>query len=250
MLPPNDVIEFGQELETDVVTGATADILDSASAYTSEDSFQEVLTSVIADWARMAAIAGATYSEQAHASRFNFITVDPLAPFIPDSVLTDIIQGALSDDGLLNTTFLVGRLTRIVSNRFRGTVRNYVRTTSTAVGYARKTRPGCCAFCAMVALNLYSSDTAASRVVGRMNKRGEYTGRKRSGGKAEIGSKYHDFCKCLVVPVYSDNVMNIENDLVKLNGESASIAYGEAVKHGPKSTSEVLSYMREKLDTK
>jgi hypothetical protein len=93
------------------------------------------------------------------------------------------------------------------------------------MGYQRVPKPGCCAFCGMLAsrgasgTTNYSSEEAAFRVVGR-GVPVEKTRGKRGGqgkgigprGSRKIGEKFHDHCKCRAVPVSKGNYVQMQED--------------------------------------
>lgn len=110
-------------------------------------------------------------------------------------------------------------------NGGRDLIAESVQQDDLALGWARQTRPGCCAFCAAMASRgyAYKSKTTAEQVVGRRafverdgeavarTKGGRFTNRlvggqvstlqSRSG--REIGTAYHDSCQCFAVPLYN-----------------------------------------------
>jgi len=78
----------------------------------------------------------------------------------------------------------------------------------------RVPRPGCCAFCGMLASRgaAYTSVESAGKVVGRGMPVGSH--RKAKGvhprGAREIGEDFHDFCRCRVVVVTEDNEVEMQ----------------------------------------
>lgn len=137
-------------------------------------------------------------------------SVKPL--FDPDEVVT--VESLLS-----------GGSQRIVLGAARETILSAVENESARVlvGFARVARPGCCAFCAMLASRgaVYSSAASAGGVVGvgQAHTEGKTygidprTGKMRTGGIKARGpralgmDKYHDHCHCTAVPVYEGTVM-------------------------------------------
>jgi len=88
---------------------------------------------------------------------------------------------------------LTGSAERQVFNGSRDTLLSNASREN--VRYARYASANACKFCQVLATktdNFYESKQSAVRVVGR-------SGRPR--GSREIGKKYHDFCRCIPVPV-------------------------------------------------
>lgn len=106
--------------------------------------------------------------------------------------------GPLADDALEATVFtrMSGALSSMVMNASRDTI--VTNGDREQVGFQRMPRPGCCAFCGMLASR--GADYSTSRAAG---------GRIRyeRDGKSWIGTASHDGCHCTVVPVYSGTEM-------------------------------------------
>lgn len=104
----------------------------------------------------------------------------------------------LADDNLRSTTFT--RMSGALSSMVMGASSDTMRANGTRemVGFQRMPRPGCCAFCGMLASRGadYSDEAAAG---------GKVT--YRSGGKSWTGTASHDYCHCVVMPVYSGSEM-------------------------------------------
>lgn len=85
---------------------------------------------------------------------------------------------------------------RHVRDGGRDATREYVQRDARVTGFARVTRPGCCAFCAMLASlgPWYKSDNAFSRSDPRF---ALMSGSTRGGSH-----KVHDGCQCFLTPVY------------------------------------------------
>lgn len=78
----------------------------------------------------------------------------------------------------------------------------------------RVPRPGCCAFCGMLASRFadYASERSAGVVVGRGTPVGKHRlakGIKPRGARAS-GEKFHDFCRCRVVVLTSSNSAELQ----------------------------------------
>lgn len=84
----------------------------------------------------------------------------------------------------------------------------------------RVPRPGCCAFCGMLASRFagYSSAQSAGKVVGRGVPLGGGKGRGVKGrgmgiknrGSREIGEDFHDHCRCCIVVVTAGNEVELQ----------------------------------------
>lgn len=124
--------------------------------------------------------------------------------------------------------FLAGGLTSILTTIAADTIVGNAALDPAPMGYQRVPKPGCCAFCGMLAsrgassTTNYSSEEAALRVVGR-GVPVEKTKGKRGGqgkgigprGSQRIGEKFHDHCKCRAVPVSRGNFVEMQADAEK-----------------------------------
>lgn len=91
----------------------------------------------------------------------------------------------LSDATVLS--LIGGGLQKIIAGAGRDTIETNVMQDPVRVGYSRIPRPNCCAFCGLVA-----SRGAA------------YTSAESAG----IRSKFHDFCRCVVAPVFEGDTFH------------------------------------------
>jgi hypothetical protein len=116
-------------------------------------------------------------------------------------------------------SLLSGGLQRVISNAARDTITNNVAKDPVQVGYARFPQAGCCAFCAMLAGRgaVYNTAASAGGVQGRgvdasvtAGLRGGQGRGVKTRGSQEIGSKFHDFCHCVVAPVFVGDEHAIE----------------------------------------
>jgi hypothetical protein len=124
--------------------------------------------------------------------------------------------------------FLSGGLTSILTTIAADTIVGNAAIDPAPMGYQRVPKPGCCAFCGMLAsrgssgTTNYSSEDAALRVVGR-GVPVEKTRGKRGGqgkgigprGSQKLGEKFHDHCKCRAVPVNHGNYVELQADAEK-----------------------------------
>lgn len=105
---------------------------------------------------------------------------------------------------------LAGSMQRALFNESRETIIENAETEPGA-RWARHASANACEFCRMVATRgaVYASAETAGRVGGRGvdestnigRRRGARAGGIRSRGNQAIGSKYHDHCHCIAVPV-------------------------------------------------
>ena len=99
------------------------------------------------------------------------------------------------------------------------------------VGYQRVPRPGCCAFCGMLASRgaAYSSEESAGKVVGRGRPVGSHKLAKgiNPRGSQRAGEKFHDHCRCSVVAVSESMYAEMQADADRYY-EAYKAARGEA----------------------
>lgn len=133
--------------------------------------------------------------------------------------------GPLADETLEATvaTRLSGSVARAIMDASRDTM--MTNGAREGVRFQRMPRPGCCAFCGMLASRppwmAYKSEASAGGVVGRgveesrnFNEDGSQrlfgnrmAGGVRARGKREIGAATHDECHCVIVPLYPGSAM-------------------------------------------
>lgn len=123
-------------------------------------------------------------------------------------------------------SFLAGGLVSILSEHAADTViGNAALDDRNKVRFQRVPRAGCCGFCGMLASrsaaagNLYTSEEAALRVVGRgmpveatRGKRGGQAKGIRPRGSRQMGQSFHDYCRCRAVPVNEGNAVQLQAD--------------------------------------
>lgn len=89
----------------------------------------------------------------------------------------------------------------------------------------RVPRPGCCAFCGMLASRFaeYTSEKSAEFVVGRGIPVGKGRGKGSKGrgrglqtrGSRALGEKFHDYCRCRIVVVTEKNEVQLQANAEK-----------------------------------
>ncbi|VEG28037.1 VG15 protein [Actinomyces howellii] len=122
------------------------------------------------------------------------------APTVIDAITTEVAEaiagwaqaGETPEEVLRRAAIST---TRHLRNASRDTVE--VSTALAGTGWCRVPRPGCCAFCLMLASRgaVYTSRDAALTVGG---------GRRKRGRRAS-GSRYHDNCGCMVQEVLPEH---------------------------------------------
>lgn len=128
----------------------------------------------------------------------------------------------LADETLQSTAVsrLSGSVSRMIMDASRDTM--MLNGAREGVRFQRMPRPGCCAFCGMLASRppwmAYRSEASALGVVGRGSTRTglDATGKRLSGGagsgvkargEREVGADTHDDCHCVVVALYPGTEM-------------------------------------------
>lgn len=152
-------------------------------------------------------------------------------------------------------TLIGGGLQRVVANMHRDTVEGSAKADPQILGYRRHASANACAFCAMLATRTdYVSERSATRVGGRGKvSSGVGAGRRAGGvkarGKRALGSKFHDDCHCIAVPIWSDEDYD-EPDYVKTWRDAYEDASGKsAQERGSIQTKPTLAEMRKSLGT-
>lgn len=202
-------------------------------------------------------MAAAWYDETP--SETDYIAVPGPLPII--EAIQRSVEWALGADGDKARDRLDGTLQRIVFNAYRDTITTNVGNESGA-RWARYASANACAFCAMLATRdvLYTSEEAATRVVGRgaemtpADRRARAAGRSRVGGHTArggqrprgsrpLGEKYHDHCSCIAVEVRPGGIYTPPDYVSKWEE-----AYTDASRE-VQGTDMILAHMRQSLST-
>lgn len=117
-------------------------------------------------------------------------------------------------------SLLSGGLTQILTEMSADTVVGNAALDPAPMGYQRVPSAGCCAFCGLLASRgaAYSSEAGAGVVVGRGTpipkkaKRGGQAKGIRPRGARQMGERFHDSCRCKVVPVNEGNSVQMQED--------------------------------------
>lgn len=116
-------------------------------------------------------------------------------------------------------SMLAGGLTKILTEASADTMIGNAENQG-GMRSQRVPRPGCCAFCAMLASRFagYTSQKSAKFVVGRgipvgqgrgKGSKGQGRGIKARGSRA-LGEKFHDYCRCRIVVVTEKNEVQLQ----------------------------------------
>ena len=152
----------------------------------------------------------------------------------------------LADETLAST--VVSRMSGAVGRSIMDGSRDTMNMNGDREGvrFQRMPRPGCCAFCGMLASRppymAYRSEASAGGVVGVGSTRTglDASGRRLSGGVGQgvkargsrsIGSTTHDDCHCVVVPLYPGSEMA---ELARVEREKYEVMYQQSLtdEHG------------------
>ena len=224
------------------------------------DRLLEAFPSVIAPYMTAAGDLSAAWYEEMRAESvggaFAASTSVEVAPESVESLVrysvTPLFQGSSSTVLAL----LAGGMQRLISNGARDTIYDNVMNDRVRVGYARIPRPGCCAFCGLLASRGAAYNTAASAgnvvgagvdasvTAGKVGGQGK--GVKARGSQA-LGRKFHDFCQCIAMPVFVGDTFHkdVESKYQKLYDESFDLNEGGSI-----SAKETLANWRQANGTK
>lgn len=146
----------------------------------------------------------------------------PVAPLDDDVIRANVVYAYLAEGDTLS--ILGGSMQRWIFNAYRDAISTSIDfDTKTTTTWARHASPTACGFCRLLATRgaVYTSEAAASTVVGRGKEmtdfekswRGDKTGPVqglgdhkfiaggvKARGSRDLGSSYHDHCRCVPVP--------------------------------------------------
>lgn len=128
---------------------------------------------------RRAAIGGTFYATSSGA--VNRAQVDALVRWG--------VRPLLGRSGSTVLSLVGGGVQRMIAGAGRDTIFGNVRRDRVKVGYARIPKSGCCAFCALLA------------------SRGAVYHSEGSGGSQGLGDRFHDYCRCVVTPVFTGDTI-------------------------------------------
>lgn len=229
---------------TTVALGEVNDLLaflGDAPPATVRDSLMQLLPEVVnpyltasgdlaATWyedLRAAAVGGSYYATSSGA--VNQARIDSLVRYG--------VKPLFGQGGSTVLSLLGGGVQRLIAGAGRTTIESNAVRDRVRVGFARIPRPGCCAFCGMLASRgaVYPSKASAGGVVGRgvsaestAGKRGGQgkgvKSRNKGSGARAIGSNdYHDFCRCVAAPVFVGDTFHkdVEAEFMSLYKDTA-----------------------------
>ena len=150
-----------------------------------------------------------------------------VAPLDDDVIRANVMYAYMAQGDTLS--ILGGSMQRWIFNAYRDSISNSIdfdtRTTTT---WARHASPTACGFCRLLATRgaVYTSEKAASQVVGRGKEMTDFeamwrgdkkgavqglgdhkfiAGGVKKRGSRDLGSSYHDHCRCVPVPSTDSN---------------------------------------------
>ena len=146
--------------------------LDTGSKAALRNSLFETFPEILSPLMETSAAAGATFYEANRSLAIGGTYSAVVArPNLAKQAVEGLIRFAVSPLGkemgiVLVTAILAGAAHRYISNARRDSISLNVQRDEYAYGYARKAEPDACAFCALMATNIYSDEKTAISVVG------------------------------------------------------------------------------------
>lgn len=224
----------GQVLD-DIVSVALGDVTEAYGAVADEDPLvvRDVLLAglpeILDPYAAAVGDVAATFYEQVREEAGVTVPYTAQPVGLPElSRVESLVRWGISPlfDAAATTTALLllsGGVQRILLGQARDTIAGNGALDRVKVGYQRVPKPGCCAFCGMLASRgaVYDSEESAGRVVGRgmpipkVRQRGGQARGVRPRGARAIGELYHDFCGCKAVPVFNHDRVEMQADADK-----------------------------------
>lgn len=216
-----DVRAYGLAVD-DLTTLAFSDIeallnsLDPTDPVVLREALLDILPDVVQPYlvgsGDLAAVWYEELRNQTERARFQAVTAGTTLNDSQLSVMTRRAMAPLFGQSE-STVFslLTGSVQRLIANAGRDTIRANVMQDRIRVGYGRVPKPGCCAFCSMLASRgaVYNSAASAGAVTGRGMELGSTDGRRggqargiQARGNQNLGDRFHDNCKCVVAPVF------------------------------------------------
>lgn len=217
---------------------------------------REIVEAVIREFADDAALAAADFYDELR-DRMNYD--DPFAATLAPEVDDDMVQQELSkaltplfagDEP--NYDAATGRSLGValdaIGAQYRDTIALSAEGDPVGTRYARYASATACAFCRLMSLRgaAYRSRESAIYVVGEIDPRDPSRQIRAPRGSRAEGEKYHDFCKCLVVPVFPGDTLE-QPDYVSDWQEAYEAAVREAGGTARADLSAILAGMRTRL---
>lgn len=220
----------------------------AASPVDTRKNLIRALPSLIEPYSTASAEISAVWYEDLRSAavggRFAAATVDEVPAGLVSGIARRTVSPFFGQGNADALSLLIGSLQKAIAGAGRSTIRTNIHRDSALVGYARSPRPGCCAFCAMLASrgaaygrpdnsergrfnaslqeSLRADARATLRVKGRgvelheaYSEAGRYLG-TRGGGVVtktqDVGDKFHDFCRCVAVPIFEGESLPYDRD--------------------------------------
>lgn len=180
-------------------------------------------------------LAAGWYEELREAAVGKSVLARPITPATPadmERFARWAVSPEFGQSSASTFSLVAGGAQRLIANAGRATIANAALEDRTRVGFARIPRPGCCAFCSMLASRgaAYTSEESARVVSGKRGKRGS-----RVAGT----EGFHDNDRCVVAPVFASDTFDREV------ADAHAAIYDEARKSARSgSTKDVLAEMR------
>lgn len=209
------------ERRSDAEVAALLTEVSRLSADAARDVLQRLVPGLVDPYVSAAGVLGASWYEELRSASSAGGSFNAKVPELPTAQRFAALVGwavspmyGQSDSTVLS--LLAGGVQKMISGAARAAVEENAQVDRVLVGYARIPRPGCCAFCALLASRgpVYNSSASAGGVVGRgtdesVNFRADGTRRRggqalgiRARGTQNLGDAYHDRCHCVVTPVF------------------------------------------------
>lgn len=175
----------------------------------------ETVPELLQPYMTVSADLAATWYEDLRPETKKAFFAEPIVQYSAPKVEALVRYSVSPMFGQSNSTvlsLLAGGSQRMIEDSSRDTISGNAVRDSIRVGYARVPRAGCCAFCGLLASRgaVYRSASSAGGTVGRgvdssvtAGKRGGQGKGVRARGAQNLGDSFHDFCRCVVVPVFA-----------------------------------------------
>jgi hypothetical protein len=137
-----------------------------------------------------------------------------------------------------------GGVQRLIANTGRRTIHSNMVADPAPMRWARVARPGCCAFCGMLASRgaVYGSRESASGVV---------TAGVLVGGSEAFMSTFHNHCTCVPVPLHDTQQISLPGEMERFNDAyiEASRAVGRGTQSEQSHSGEVMKAILSRMRT-
>jgi len=208
------------------------------------DRLLEAFPSVVAPYMTAAGDLSAAWYEEMRAESvggsFAASSAVDASPDAMDSLVRHSLKPVFQGSSSTVLALLAGGMQRLISNGARDTIYDNVMNDRVRVGYARIPRPGCCAFCGLLASRgaAYNSAASAGSVVGggvdasvTAGKAGGQGKGVKARGSQALGKQFHDFCQCIAMPVFQGDTFHkdVEAKYQKMYDDSFELNEGGSI---------------------